>query len=169
MASSHSVFVRLTRMSRRIQGIHPTRATRRKLRMEILETRRYLAGDLWTQRGGDAGHDNYVDTSIDVSQLNHLWTASNPLNQSSWSYDLAIDQQRVYRTEMIGYSNSFYNFKVVARDINTGAELWSTPISAYAHEGVSEPTYANGIVYVNASGHSGISGERTPWSQSYTD
>ncbi len=70
---------------------------------------------------------------------------------------------------MIGYSNSFYNFKVVARDINTGAELWSTPISAYAHEGVSEPTYANGIVYVNASGHSGISGERTPWSQSYTD
>ncbi len=45
--------------------------------MEILETRRYLAGDLWTQRGGDAGHDNYVDTSIDVSQLNHLWTASN--------------------------------------------------------------------------------------------
>ena len=135
------------------------RKNSRRLKLESLEVRRFLAGDLWTQRGGDAGHDNYVDTSVDISQLNHAWTAPNPYSQNSWAYDLAIDTARVYRTERTGTgSGGFGAFRVVARDINTGNEVWSTPISSYAHEGVSEPTYANGIVYVNASGHSGISG-----------
>lgn len=118
-----------------------------------------MVGDLWTQRGGDAGHDSYVDTSIDVAELNHAWTAPNPYSQNSWAYDLAIDGVRVYRTERTGTSTSgFGDYRVVARDINSGNDVWSTTISSYAHEGVSEPTYANGIVYVNASGHSGISG-----------
>ncbi len=66
-------------------------------------------------------HDNYVDTSIDVSQLNHAWTAPNSYSQNSWGYDLAIDGVRVYRTERIGTSTTsgFGEYRIVARDINT--------------------------------------------------
>lgn len=144
-----------TAQSRRVAA---QKKNSRRPRLEQLEVRRYLAGDLWTQRGGDAGHDNYVDTSIDVSQLNHDWTADNPTSEYSWYFDLAIDQQRVYRTEKTGTTGLFYDFRVVARDIETGTEIWSTPLSSFTIEGVSEPAYANGVVYVNAAGHSGISG-----------
>ena len=43
--------------------------TRRSLRMQSLESRRLLAGDAWTQRGGDAGHDQYVPETIDPAAI----------------------------------------------------------------------------------------------------
>src|SRR5205809_5021830 len=36
---------------------------RRTLLLEALEDRCLLSGNLWTQRGGDAGHTSYVDVT----------------------------------------------------------------------------------------------------------
>ncbi len=157
MTHSASLMVRLRKTVKQALKSRLRNKRLRRLRLEGLEERRYLAGDLWTQRGGDAGHDYYVDTTIDFSQLNHAWTARPANPQSTMGLDLAIDTSRVYRTEYVGYSNGFVNYLVVARDINTGAAIWSTPLSSYSGE-VSEPTIANGIVYVDSAGHSGISG-----------
>ena len=127
----------------------------RRLVVEKLETRRYLAGDLWTQRGGDAGRDGYVDTTIDLSNLNHLWTSQDAAGSSGrYRMEVAVDNDRVYQTQYTGLTDGNYSyFRVFAMSRTTGEELWSTPIKSNGGN-VTAPTISNGRVYVNAAGHS---------------
>lgn len=133
----------------------------RRVSLEHLEVRSLLAGDIWTQRGGDAGHTGYVDVSFDPSQLEEAW--SQPLNYpqsgtGSWQERaVAIDESHVYRVDLEGYAPSGV-YHVFAYDVATGAESWHRMLQGNAFEGVGEPSVAGGIVYVNRAGHSGISG-----------
>src|SRR5439155_20840029 len=68
---------------------------------------------------------------------------------------VAIDDTHVYRTDLEGYWASG-NYHIMAYDLQTGAQLWNQVI--VGNGPVSAPTVANGHVYINRSGHSGISG-----------
>ena len=77
----------------------------------------------------------------------------------SWAQEgnraVAIDENRVYRTELNGYwANGDYH--VMAYDLQTGQLLWNRII--VGNGPVSAPSVGNGLIYVNRSGHSGISG-----------
>ena len=116
-----------------------------------------MAGDLWTQRGGDAGHTSYVDTSFDPAALNRIWSQAVGNGVGSIQRAVAIDETHVYRT--VHESGSFNGtFRLVAFDLETGTEVWHQIIKANAYAGVGEPSVANGIVYVNQAGHSDSSG-----------
>lgn len=126
-----------------------------------LEDRCLLSSTLWTQRGADAGHTGYIDINVNPSAIQERWTA--PLNYASsgtgsWAErGVAIDESRVYRTDLEGYAfNGTYH--VIAYNLSDGSVAWNKSIIGNAFEGVSEPSVANGIVYVNRSGHSGNSG-----------
>ena len=148
---------------------HQTKASRkrsdkvfpRRLLCEWLEDRRLLAGNVWTQRGGNAGHTGYVDETFDPATLAEVW--SQPLgyaqsgNASWFERAVAIDESQVYRTELEGYA-PVGTYHVIAYDLETGGETWHRTFQGNAFEGVGEPSVAGGIVYVNRAGHSGTSG-----------
>src|SRR5262245_59253209 len=138
-------------------------ATRRRptLHLMALEDRCVPSATLWTQRGGDAGHTGYVDVAVNPSTIGSAW--NQPLSYvatgtGSWAERaVAMDATHVYRTDLEGYAfNGTYH--VIAYDLQTGAEVWNRSITGNAFEGVGEPSVADGVVYVNRSGHSGISG-----------
>lgn len=133
----------------------------RRLFLESLEDRRLLAADVWDQRGGDAGHTSYVDTSFDPTTLGEVWSQTLGYTQSgtgSWrERAVAIDDAHVYRTALEGYAPSGL-YHVIAYDVQDGSEVWRRTLLGRAFEGVGEPSVAGGIVYVNRAGHSGISG-----------
>ncbi len=131
------------------------------LSLTRLEDRCLLSATLWTQRGGDAGHTSYVDVRPNPAAITAAW--NQPLNYTSsgtgsWAERaVAIDETHVYRTDLEGYApNGTYH--VMAYDLQTGAQVWNRSIIGNAFEGVGEPSVANGLVYVNRAGHSGISG-----------
>src|SRR5262245_19308616 len=133
----------------------------RQLVVAALEERCVPTADLWTQRGGDAGHTSYVDVSFNPATLTQAWNQPLGYTQSgtgSWSERaVAIDETHVYRTDLEGYAfNGTYH--VFAYDLQTGAQVWHCTLIGNAFEGVGEPSVAGGIVYVNRAGHSGISG-----------
>ncbi|WP_165252755.1 Ig-like domain-containing protein [Paludisphaera soli] len=118
------------------------------------------SGNQWTQRGGDAGHSNYVDARIDATGIAAAW--SQPLNYASVGYwaqsgnrAVAIDDMHVYRTDLDGYWASG-EYHIIAYDLRTGAPVWNRVV--VGNGPVSAPSIAAGKVYVNRSGHSGISG-----------
>lgn len=133
-----------------------------------LEERRLLSGNTWTQRGGDSGHTAYVDISLDGAGITPAWSQSIGYTSSGyWAQSgnrgVAIDGSRVYRTELEGYWASG-NYHIMAFDLQTGAPVWNQVI--VGNGPVSAPSVANGSVYVNRSGHSGISGgtdSDKPW------
>jgi len=136
-------------------------AEQRRYQAEVMETRILLTADVWTQRGGEAGHDSYQPVTFDASVLSLIW--DQPLNYTqtgtgSWSERaVAIDATHVYRTDLEGYAfNGTYH--VFAYDLETGAQDWHRTFQGNSFEGVGEPSVANGIVYINLAGHSGISG-----------
>lgn len=125
-----------------------------------LEARRLLSADAWTQRGGDAGHAAYADVSVAPSSIVEAW--DQPLTYTasgSWAQNgnrgVAIDATHVYRTDLDGYWATG-NYHIIAYDLQTGAVDWNRTI--VGNGPVSAPSVANGVVYVNRSGHSGISG-----------
>ncbi len=134
----------------------PRRAPRRPtvLRLTPLEDRCLLSADLWTQRGGDAGHSGYADVAVNAAAITPAWSQS--INYGSSGYwdqngnrGVAIDGSRVYRTELEGYWASG-NYHVMAFDLQTGAPLWNQVI--VGNGPVSAPSVGNGYVYVNRSG-----------------
>src|SRR5262245_18215674 len=136
------------------------RVSRPILRLEALEDRCLLSANLWTQRGGDAGHTAYVDTSLNAAGITAAWNQPiGYLSSGYWAQNgnrgVAIDATRVYRTELEGYWASG-NYHIMAYDLQTGAPLWNRII--VGNGPVSAPSIANGLVYINRSGHSGISG-----------
>lgn len=141
------------------------RSTRTKARpqllFETLERRYMLAGDIWSQRGGDAGHTSFVDVPVNPASITEVWFQELNYTQSgtgSWrERAVAIDQSHVYRTALEGYAPSG-TYHVIAYDLQTGAEVWHNTLAGRAFEGVGEPSVAGGVVYVNRAGHSGISG-----------
>src|SRR5262249_43062205 len=138
------------------------------LSLTPLEDRCLLSASLWTQRGGDAGHTGYVDTMVNAPGITSAW--SQPINYTSSGYwaqngnrGVAIDGTRVYRTELEAYWATG-NYHIMAFDLQTGAPLWNQVI--VGNGPVSAPSIANGNVYINRSGHSGISGgtdNDKPW------
>ena len=130
---------------------------RRRLLLESLEHRNLMAGDLWTQRGGDAGHTSYVDTTFDPAALGQAWNrAIPPSGTYNWHENaVAIDESRVYRTIRVGDS---HNYDLLALDLQSGQEIWRQRLLGYPSQTAGEPSIAGGIVYVNRAGHSGISG-----------
>ena len=148
----------------KFQGHRPVRMQVKRHRTEhteLLEERLLLAADVWTQRGGDAGHTSYVDVSFDAAALEPEWAVGIGYSQSgtgSWSERaVAIDDNHVYRTALQGYAPSG-TYHVFAFDVDTGSQAWHRTFVGNAFEGVGEPSLAGGIVYVNRAGHSGISG-----------
>ncbi|HEX8203928.1 MAG TPA: Ig-like domain-containing protein, partial [Isosphaeraceae bacterium] len=126
------------------------------------------SANLWTQRGGDAGHSGYVDARIDAAGIADAW--NQPLSYVSSGYwaqsgnrAVAIDGTHVYRTDLEGYWASG-NYHVIAYDLQTGAPVWNQIL--VGNGPVSAPSVAGGMVYINRSGHSGISGgtdNDRPW------
>lgn len=120
-----------------------------------------LAGNVWTQRGGNAGHTSYVAESFDPATLAEVWSQPLGYTQSgtgSWQERaVAIDESQAYRTALEGYA-PVGTYHVIAYDLETGAESWHRTFQGNTFEGVGEPSVAGGIVYVNRAGHSGISG-----------
>ncbi|WP_236622342.1 Ig-like domain-containing protein [Novipirellula maiorica] len=129
--------------------------------LEKCEARELLAGDIWSQRGGDSGHSSYVDTAVNPTSIAEAWFAELNYSQSgtgSWrERGVAIDESHVYRTALEGYAPSG-TYHVIAYDLQTGEEVWHKTLTGGAFEGVSEPSLRDGVVYVNRAGHSGISG-----------
>ncbi len=114
----------------------------------------------WIERGGDGGHTAYVDVAINAAGITDAWNQSiNYLASGDWAQNgnrgVAIDGARVYRTELDGYWGNG-NYHIMAFDLQTGAPLWNQII--VGNGSVSAPSVANGLVYINRSGHSGISG-----------
>ncbi|MEZ6135007.1 MAG: Ig-like domain-containing protein [Pirellulaceae bacterium] len=133
----------------------------RKLSVEQFEQRRLLAADVWSQRGGDAGHSSYVDVAVNPATMSEAWFHELNYDQSgtgSWrERAVAIDQEHVYRVALQGYAPSG-QYHVIAMDVDSGSEVWHRTFAGNAFEGVGEPSVAGGVVYVNRAGHSGISG-----------
>ncbi|MEL7237818.1 MAG: PQQ-binding-like beta-propeller repeat protein, partial [Planctomycetota bacterium] len=115
----------------------------------------------WEQGGGDAGRSGYAGGSINATQIELAWTAPLGFVQSgtgSWdNRAVATDGRYVYRTALEGYAPSG-DYHVMAFDLHTGSEAWRTTLKGRAFEGVSEPVVANGKVWVQRAGHSGLSG-----------
>ena len=102
----------------------------------------------WTQRGGDAGHTSYVDTSFDEIELAAVWTT--PL--SGWTLQaVASDGERVFRTD-----SGSSGHRLLALDIHSGAELWQKALAYQASEGVSAPSVHGTMVYASQAGHSAL-------------
>src|SRR5215207_6459978 len=143
----------------------PTPRPRRVLVLAPLEDRCVPAGNLWTQRGGDAGHTGYADVTVDAAAITPAWSQAIPYGSSGyWDQNgnrgVAVDGSRVYRTELEGYWGSG-NYHVMAYDLQTGAQVWNRTI--VGNGPVSAPTAANGYVYVNRSGHSSPGGSGSPY------
>jgi hypothetical protein len=143
---------RATRLGRSIRRLTPS--------LQTLEERQLLSVDLWTQRGGDAQHAAYADVSVAPSSIQEAW--DQPLTyvaSGSWAQEsnraVAIDDTHVYRTDLDGYWASG-NYHIIAYNLQTGAVDWNRTI--VGNGPVSAPSVADGVVYVNRSGHSGISG-----------
>src|SRR5262245_3431423 len=133
---------------------------RRPLFFEALEDRSLPSGTVWSQRGGDSGHSGYADVTIDATAITTAWNQTIDYSSSGyWDQNgnrgVAIDATRVYRTELEGYWASG-DYHVMAYDLQTGDPLWNRVI--VGNGPVSAPSVANGYVYINRSGHSGISG-----------
>ena len=104
-------------------------ASQRSLTLHALEERCVPSGNVWTQRGGDAGHTGYVDVAVNGAGITDAW--NQPINYASSGYwaqsgnrAVAIDDTRVYRTELDGYWASG-NYHVMAYDLQTGGLLWN--------------------------------------------
>jgi hypothetical protein len=135
------------------------RRPRPPLRLTQLEDRAVPTA-VWSQRGGDAAHTSYVDVDVVPAGITAAW--NQPINYTSSGYwdqagnrEVAIDDTRVYRTELEGYWASG-NYHVMAFDLQTGAPVWNKVL--IGNGPVSAPSVGNGSVYINRSGHSGISG-----------
>ena len=121
---------------------------------------RCVPSTAWSQRGGDSGHTGYVDVAIDGTAIAEVWNQPIAyISSGSWAQEgnraVAIDATRVYRTELDGYwANGDYH--VMAYDLQTGELLWNRII--VGNGPVSAPSVGNDFLYVNRSGHSGISG-----------
>ncbi|WP_068415428.1 Ig-like domain-containing protein [Planctomyces sp. SH-PL62] len=136
--------------------------------LTVIGARAAAPSAVWTQRGGDAGHTSYVDARIDASGIELAW--SRPLTydaNGSWAQSgnraVAIDEMHVYRTDLDGYWASG-DYHIIAYDLKTGAEVWNQIL--VGNGPVSAPSVVDGKVYVNRSGHSGISGgteDDQPW------
>jgi outer membrane protein assembly factor BamB len=118
-----------------------------------------MAGEVWTQRGGDSGHTSYVDIELDPTDFGEIW--SQPLTYPQIVYGgsiqqaVASDGERVYRTKY-GTANAYH---LIAFDLESGEEVWRQSIpTQYGSSSVGEPVVAGGIVYVNREGHSSSSG-----------
>jgi VCBS repeat-containing protein len=136
------------------------RPRRRMLLLAPLEDRCVPAGNLWAQRGGDAGHTGYADVNVNAAAITPAWSQTIAYGSSGyWDQNgnrgVAIDGSRVYRTELEGYWASG-NYHVMAFDLQTGSPVWNRVI--VGNGPVSAPSVGTGYVYVNRSGHSGISG-----------
>src|SRR5262249_49758105 len=143
----------------------------RTLSVGMLEDRCLLSASLWTQRGGDAGHTAYVDTTLNPANLAVAWNAPFTYQASGsifWAERaVAIDDARVYRTALEDFSLGG-TYHVLAYDLQTGAQLWDRTLTGNAFEGVGEPSVAGGLVDVNRAGHSGISGgSEADWPRIY--
>ncbi|WP_165065984.1 Ig-like domain-containing protein [Paludisphaera rhizosphaerae] len=119
---------------------------------------------LWTQRGGDAGHSGYIDARLDASGITAAWfqPLTYVVNGFAGNQEIAIDGARVYVTSLD--INKYNNYHIMAFDRPTGALVWDQII--VGNGPVSAPTVVDGKVYVNRSGHSGISGgtdNDKPW------
>ncbi len=128
------------------------RAPRRRAVLELmpLEDRCLLSADLWTQRGGDAGHSGYANMAINATAITPAWSQSiNYTSSGYWDQNgnrgVAVDGTHVYRTELDGYWASG-NYHVMAFDLQTGAKLWDQVI--VGNGPVSAPSVGNGYVYV---------------------
>jgi VCBS repeat-containing protein len=160
MAAWSSLLGKGLQMSPRKLSARGSARRRTTLCLTPLEDRCLLSATLWTQRGGDAGHTAYAAVAVNPAAITDAWT--QPLNYTSsgfWDQNgnrgLAIDGTHVYRTDLDGYwANG--NYHVMAYDLQTGTQVWNRII--VGNGPVSAPSVANGIVYVNRSGHSGISG-----------
>ena len=153
------VFSRVSAVRRR-SARRPS-AARRWFQSEAMETRVLLTAEVWTQRGGEAGHSSYQPVIVDIAGLNQVWNQPLTYAQSgtgSWSERaVAIDATHVYRTDLEGYA-PVGTYHVFAYNLQTGAADWHRTFVGNSFEGVGEPSVANGVVYVNRAGHSGISG-----------
>lgn len=129
--------------------------------LESLEDRCLLSADMWTQRGGDAGHSSYVETNLDPSDMEEAWFQAVGYPQSGtggWNERaVATDGERVYRTALEGYA-PVGTYHVIAYDLKTGEEVWHRTFLGGAFDGVGEPSISGGIIYINRAGHSQISG-----------
>jgi len=121
----------------------------------------WAAGQHWTQRGADAGHSGYIDVGLDPADFEQAWIAPMGFPQSgtgSWSERaVSCDGRYVYRTALEGYASAG-DYHVFALEIHTGEPAWQTTIKSESGSGVSEPSVANGIVYLNRAGHSSSGG-----------
>jgi outer membrane protein assembly factor BamB len=145
----------------------PDRRTRRLSFLPLED--RSVPSTVWPQRGGDAGHTGYVNVSVNAAQIDEAW--SQPITylqrDSDWdrngNRELAIDDARVYRTELEGPIFDG-NYHVMAFDLATGAPVWDRVFVGYGGS-VSAPSVADGYLYVNRGGHSGTSSsdEERPW------
>ncbi|MEM7478433.1 MAG: Ig-like domain-containing protein [Planctomycetota bacterium] len=132
---------------------------RKLLRMEQLERRELLASDLWLQRGGDEGHDNYVDADLDPSKLALVWDipiADRHHATGSYrdEYGVVIHEEVVFRTLYKSRDTTYVNYDIIAMNRETGATIWEQPISVRNNYWISAPSYHEGKIYINAQGHS---------------
>src|SRR5262245_312009 len=136
----------LPRLPRRIPARRANR--RRPLSVGMLEDRCLLSATLWTQRGGDAGHTAYVDTTLNPANLAVAWTAPFTYQASGsifWAERaVAIDDARVYRTALENFSLGG-TYHVLAYDLQTGAQLWDRTLTGNAFDGVGDPSVAGGL------------------------
>ena len=154
-----------------VRGMNSTETGRRRhnrirrLSIQSLEQRQLLAGDLWTQRGGDAGHDSFVPVDVDASFISELWFTPMAYEQTNFGRfterAVAIDDSQVYRVALEGRADSGIA-RLFAMDLETGQENWQRSFQLYTFEGISEPVIDSGLVYINRGGHSSSSGTPDP-------
>src|SRR5262245_64715537 len=114
-----SFFNRQTRRGTRQKDAARDKPWRKPLSLERLEDRT-VPSTLWTQRGGDAGHSGYVDATVSASAISLAWNQNITYTSSGyWDQNgnrgVAVDDTRIYRTELDGYWASG-NYHIMAFD-----------------------------------------------------
>jgi outer membrane protein assembly factor BamB len=120
------------------------------------------AAQTWNQFQGSEAHTGAVQLSVDPYRIAPKWTASvGALNATSVIPGVVYDGTKVYVSVYRGTNpaNGYYKYELVGVNATTGVRLWGSPAESYAG-GYSAPavSIADGRVYAQMAGHSGISG-----------
>lgn len=106
------------------------------------------AGGDWPMLGGNAGHSGEYPVSLGTGEFVEAWRLTGATRLNS----VAITSNRVFSTPYVNRDHG----AVEARDISTGALLWSNGFDGYnAPKSINPPAVFEDRVFVQRGNHSG--------------